>query len=126
MHRSSLFLQTFFNFYPTGQNPECYRTYEAIELASIPIIEDVTTKSCNNTSPLNGVSAPYKLLKRYGAPVYYVRNLDEIPRVLDEYRSHSLEERIRIRIRLLEWNQAFKAKMKELFVEILSLLFDLC
>lgn len=110
---------------PVGMNSECYRTYEAIELGSIPIIENrLTSPNCNNSSPVDGVRAPYKLLKRYNAPVYYVSELEEIHQVIDDFRKLSPEERVQMRTRLMNWNQEFKTTLKSLFIEKVKLLFS--
>uniref|UniRef100_H2Z1K1 Uncharacterized protein n=1 Tax=Ciona savignyi TaxID=51511 RepID=H2Z1K1_CIOSA len=35
---------------PVGKNAECYRTYEALEFGSIPVIEDKVPETCQNSN----------------------------------------------------------------------------
>ena len=85
----------------------------------------MTSSTCNNTSSLDGVSAPYKLLKRYNAPVYFVKDLQQVYGILDDFRKLSTKEKVKLRTRLLEWNEKFKRSMKDLFIDKVTSLFDL-
>ena len=100
---------------PAGRNSECYRTYEAIELGSIPVVEDVSVpESCNNSSDFS--YSPYKILKKYKAPIIYVKNwTNELPQILHQY--NVISDVIDLRNNLRHWYAVFKEEMKDLFVD---------
>ncbi|XP_022659656.1 UDP-D-xylose:ribitol-5-phosphate beta1,4-xylosyltransferase-like isoform X2 [Varroa destructor] len=81
---------------PVGFNAECYRIYEALALGSVPVIEDKTTPGLCQSPPL-------RLLKKYRAPVIYVKDwATDLPRILGQEAALSLKEKIERRVALVE------------------------
>nr|XP_002130888.1 ribitol-5-phosphate xylosyltransferase 1 isoform X1 [Ciona intestinalis] len=104
---------------PVGKNSECYRTYEALEYGSIPVIENqVQPNSCEGTK-----LAPYSLLKQHSAPVLYVQNWKQLKSVIDTFSTFTLKEKIEKRRTLMKWYQDFKLAMKNSFLQNMYNLF---
>ena len=102
---------------PVGINTECYRIYEAMSLGSIPVIEDVMTSgNCGAKNERTSL----RLLKKYGAPVVYVKNWSELQKVLMKERELSQVEKVRRRTDILHWYKKFKAKMQEVFLHAIQ------
>ena len=125
-------LQSDLTLCPVGQNTECYRIYEACELGSIPVVEDIVVDaSCDVPSdPLllrnvtsNGtlpVSVPLRLLKRYNAPFIFVKSWDELPGIIRHELRLFLPEIVQRRKRLVKWYEHFKQEIREHFLDVLN------
>lgn len=109
---------------PVGMNSECYRTFEAMEMGSIPVIEDVLTEgTCGNyeeDSKQVNYTPPYRLLKRYNAPVLYIQNWEkELPAIVKRFADMPLRVKFHYRINLIRWYVDFKNAMKEKFISVI-------
>lgn len=94
---------------PVGINSESYRIYEAMSYGSVPILEDIMTPGkCEQRHP-----SPFSLLKKYKAPVLYVKSWHELPRLFLKEELLSLKEVIDRRKRILEWYEMFRYTMRE-------------
>ncbi|XP_039262920.2 ribitol-5-phosphate xylosyltransferase 1-like [Styela clava] len=106
---------------PAGRNSECYRTYEAMELGSIPVIEDVVSEGTCDYNENKNYSSPYRLLKKYGAPVIFVKNWEnELPNIVQEFQEMTHRAKVRSRINLIRWYVDFKKAMRDKFLHIVS------
>lgn len=97
---------------PVGKNTECYRIYEALSLGSVPVVEDVVTPGNCDSSLIS----PLRLLKKYEAPLIYVKNWHELPFLLQHEAQLTLEEKVERRIHIAEWYKSFKINIAKHFV----------
>lgn len=103
---------------PVGKNPECYRIYEAMTYGSLPVVEDRATSSRCATAEDGG---PFRLLKRRGAPIVYVRNWTlELPALLESENKLSVQQKVERRLRLVRWYEGFKRAVKEELIQIVG------
>jgi len=100
---------------PVGKNTECYRIYEALALGSVPVVEDVLTPG--------RCVAPLRLLKRYNAPLLYVKSWSELPALLEAESKLSLMDRVKRRQVVVEWYEKFKLQLRDLFLNSLRKVF---
>ncbi|CAH1392920.1 unnamed protein product [Nezara viridula] len=100
-----------FTLNPVGENTECYRIYEAVELGSIPIVED-------NMTPGLCVSS-LRLLKKFNPPFVFVKNWKNLHEVL-QTDNLNLENIIEQRVKLLLWYNIFKKNIVTYFLNILK------
>lgn len=107
---------------PAAINPECSRTYDAIALGSLPIIEDVSMPTtCNSTK-----KAPYALLKQHKAPVIFVKDWSqELPDILVDFESLTLAQKSRRRLDLMRWYKIFKLDLQKHFISVITQKFEL-
>ena len=64
-------------------------------------------------------AAPLRLLKRYGAPVIFVKDwATELPGILERERSLTLKDKIKRRQGMLKWYAGFKRKLRDHFVTV--------
>lgn len=105
---------------PVGKNSECYRTYEAMELGSIPVVEDVMTEgSCAMINQT--FRSPYRLLKEYNIPIIYLKDWKkELPEIVEKFKAMKQETKVRLRINLIRWYVDFKAAMLDKFLTIVE------
>ncbi|XP_067929987.1 ribitol-5-phosphate xylosyltransferase 1-like [Watersipora subatra] len=89
---------------PLGLNAESYRIYEALSVGSVPIIEDAVMGS-------NCSSTPYRLLRRHKAPVVFVKDWSELPKVLANEKKLSIAAKERRREKMLNWYQKFRSTL---------------
>nr|CAD7456783.1 unnamed protein product [Timema tahoe] len=102
---------------PVGMNTECYRIYEAMSLGSVPVVEEVVTPGhCDH----NSFNSPLRLLKEYGAPVYYIKDWRGLPTLIQHDAQLTLEEKIERRISVIQWYKGFKDTMKRKFVGVVK------
>ena len=107
-----------FTLCPVGINSESYRIYESMSYGSIPILEDITTPgSCDS-------EGPYKLLKKYEAPVIYLKDWSELKSILKK-GTWSDRKILDLRRRVLDWYEVFKYKIREEFLEVVSTKFEI-
>lgn len=108
-----ILLNSDFTLSPVGMNTECYRTYEAFELGSIPIVEDVVT---NGNCDKSAVS-PYRFLKKYKPPIHFIKSWDkDLPPLLKSLALLSDDEILELRMNLVNWYKKFKEEMKQYFL----------
>ncbi|KAG7155632.1 Ribitol-5-phosphate xylosyltransferase 1-like, partial [Homarus americanus] len=106
-------LQSDLSLCPAGMNTETYRVYEALSAGSTPIIEDVATKGqCD--------SQPWRLLKRHGPPVIWVKTWEQLPKILAKERRYSKQYKALRRLRVSQWYEWFKLKMRDRFISIVT------
>ena len=106
-----------FTLCPVGINSESYRIYESMSFGSIPILEDITTPgSCDS-------KGPYKLLKKYKAPVIYLKDWSELKTIFKEGTWND-KKIVDLRKQILEWYEVFKYKIREEFLEVVSSKFE--
>lgn len=99
---------------PVGVNSESYRIYEAMSYGSVPVLEDVMTPGrCGRNA-----GAPYSLLKKYKAPVIFIKQWTELPRLLKHEKSLLMSELIERRKKILDWYDMFRYKMREDFLTV--------
>ena len=108
---------------------KCYRTVEALEFGSIPIIGDeVVAPSCQVAGKVPGLentTSPYRLFKLYSAPVFWVKNWNEdLPRVITEWEALEDGEKVRRRTAVFEWYVEFKKKLKLQFTREVERFFE--
>ena len=125
-------LQSDLTLCPVGANTECYRIYEACELGSVPVVEDIVVDAgCNVPSDQlllrnvasNGtphVSVPLRLLKLYNAPFIFVKNWNELPDIIRHELRLFLPDIVQRRKRLVKWYEHFKQKIREHFLDVLD------
>ena len=104
---------------PVGQNPECYRIYEALSLGSLPVVEDVLTPGNCGKSVISS-NVPLRILKEEKAPLIYIKNWRDLRSVLSNEMKLSIEEKIKRRKELMLWYENFKSKMREHFIHVLQ------
>lgn len=113
----NILLQSDLTLSPVGKNAECYRIYEACALGSVPIVEDVTTEGdCSRD--------PFRLLKKLGAPFIFVKDWNELPKIMEEEMKMSVEEIVQRRRRLVAWYETFKDHVKDILLEKLHGIFE--
>ncbi|XP_045604782.2 ribitol-5-phosphate xylosyltransferase 1 isoform X3 [Procambarus clarkii] len=106
-------LQSDLTLCPSGMNAETYRVYEALSAGSTPIIEDVSTEGhCD--------SNPWRLLKRHGPPVIWIKSWDQLPKILSKERRYSKQYKALRRLRVSQWYEWFKLKMRDRFISIVT------
>ncbi len=97
-------------------NSETYRIYEAMAYGSVPVLEDLMTSGhCGQDA-----SAPFRLLKKYNAPVIFVKDWDELPAILQKEKERTDSEIRERRRNVFKWYNFFKEQMRELFVDVLD------
>ncbi|KAF4528668.1 hypothetical protein B566_EDAN017807 [Ephemera danica] len=97
---------------PVGVNTECYRIYEALSMGSVPVIEDkVTVGRCDRTSPL-------RLLKKYHAPLLYLKDWSQLPWILHQDSLMPYSEKVARRKTIVVWYKKFKISMSTVFTNI--------
>ena len=110
---------------PVGFNSESYRIYEAMSYGSIPVIEDVMTEGqCSGDLNNDLYKAPFRLLKKYNAPVIFVKNWTELFTIIEAESKMSLNEKVRRREDILRWYEGFRSKMRDVFLDILNSKFE--
>ncbi|XP_022081604.1 transmembrane protein 5-like isoform X2 [Acanthaster planci] len=95
---------------PVGMNTESYRIYEACSYGSVPVIEDMKT-------PGTCASKPLRLLKQYRAPFIFVRDWNQLPKILDKESRKTPQEISKRREDLLKWYKNFRAELKQEFLK---------
>jgi len=111
---------------PLGTAAECYRTFEALELGSIPIIDDNVKDSCKPSSipGYENITSPYMLLKYYKAPLKFVRNWKEdFKEIFEKFYNLSVEEKINERLKVAAWYLNFKLSLRKKFINDIKTLF---
>ncbi|KAL5014767.1 hypothetical protein ScPMuIL_009037, partial [Solemya velum] len=104
---------------PVGQNPECYRIYEAMSYGSLPVIEDnMTPGNCGISKISNMV--PLRLLKEEKAPVIYIKDWKDLAGILSKEMSLSHEEKVQRRKNIVQWYENFKSGMRDRLVNVLQ------
>jgi hypothetical protein len=106
---------------PIGMNHECYRIYEAMQMGSLPVLEERLSHVRGKKSACDESSA-YRLLKRHNAPVLFVSNwTSQLPSLIErEVNQVSKQVKVDRRERLLSWYRDFKLKMRENFVRVVN------
>ncbi|XP_068242067.1 ribitol-5-phosphate xylosyltransferase 1-like isoform X1 [Palaemon carinicauda] len=106
-------LQSDLTLCPAGMNTETYRVYEALSAGSTPVIEDVTTPgSCD--------AKPWRLLKKHGPPVIWVKSWEQLPKILAKEKRYSKQYKALRRLRVSQWYEWFKLKMRDRFISIVT------
>ncbi|XP_065656857.1 ribitol-5-phosphate xylosyltransferase 1 [Hydra vulgaris] len=106
---------------PVGFNSESYRIYEAMSYGSVPIIEDVMTHGqCSKDFSSDKHGAPFRLLKKYNAPVMYVHDWSELLSIIELESKMPHVEKVKRREAILQWYEKFRSKMRDVFLEVLS------
>ncbi|XP_071530198.1 ribitol-5-phosphate xylosyltransferase 1-like isoform X2 [Panulirus ornatus] len=106
-------LQSDLTLCPAGMNTETYRVYEALSAGSTPVIEDVATRGhCDNN--------PWRLMKRHGPPVIWVKTWNQLPRILGKERRYSKQYKALRRLRVSQWYEWFKLKMRDQFISVVT------
>ena len=83
---------------------------------SIPIIEDVMTPGfCSREA-----KSPLRLLKKYKAPVIYVKSWKELIDLMDKEQDRPVEDIYQRRRKMLTWYDTFKDKMKDQFINVIK------
>ena len=97
---------------PVGINSESYRIYEALSYGSVPVLEDIMTPGQCGKDKIDR-NPPYLLLKKYKAPVIYIKDWHELPDLLQKEDLLSHRDVIRRRKKILDWYELFRYKMRE-------------
>ena len=106
---------------PVGKNTECYRIYEAISLGSVPVVEDVMTPGrCGKSVAENSKQIPLRILKKFNAPVIYVKDWKELPQIITKEKMLSEQFVLKRRQNLLMWYQKFKYELRNMFLKQLK------
>ena len=106
---------------PVGINSECYRIYESISMGSVPVIENIMTPGlCGNDPGGILAPAPLRLLKTLNAPVIYINDWSELPNLITKELNMSLQEKIKRRIKLVQWYENFKIFFKEQLLSVIK------
>ena len=104
---------------PIGMNHECYRIYEAMQMGSLPVLEERLSHVKGKKSSCDQSSA-YRLLKRHGAPVLFVSNWTrELPSLIQRELQLSQQHKILRRKQLVSWYRDFKVKMRDTLLRVL-------
>lgn len=101
---------------PVGMNTECYRIYEACSYGSVPVIEDVVTPGNCRLDTMS----PLHLLKKYKAPFIYIKEWQELPKILENEKQLTHKEIVERRQKILFWYKSFKEALRDQFVDILQ------
>ena len=106
---------------PVGINSECYRIYESISMGSVPVVENIMTPGLCGDDP-GGIlaPAPLRLLKTLNAPVIYINDWSELPNLITKELNMSLQEKIKRRIKLVQWYENFKIFFKEQLLSVIK------
>ncbi|KFM72355.1 Transmembrane protein 5, partial [Stegodyphus mimosarum] len=105
---------------PVGMNTECYRIYEAMSFGSVPVVENVMTPGkCGDSSSVVAPS-PLRLLKSFNAPIIYINDWSELPGLIAKELKMSLADKIRRRIRIVQWYENFKLHLREQLLSVLK------
>jgi len=102
-----------------GQNPECYRIYEAMACGSVPVVEDRSTADTCGTN-IDSRRKVLTLLKRHQAPVIYVSDWKQLPSILQRERLMTRSQILSRRRDLVRWYANFRRKMRNLFVSVID------
>lgn len=106
-------LQSDLTLCPVGMNSETYRVYEALAAGSTPVIEDVQTKGhCD--------SKAWRLLKKHGPPVIWIKSWEQLPKILAKEKRYSKQYKALRRLRVSQWYEWFKLKMRDRFISIVT------
>ncbi|KAK7084249.1 Ribitol-5-phosphate xylosyltransferase 1 [Halocaridina rubra] len=106
-------LQSDLTLCPVGKNAETYRVYEALSAGSTPVIEDISTKgNCDNNA--------WRLLKKHGPPVIWIKAWEQLPKILSKERRYSKQYKALRRLRVSQWYEWFKLKMRDKFISIIT------
>ena len=106
---------------PVGQNAECYRIYEAMSCGSVPVIEDQpAANSCGVTTSDRSRRTLLTLLRRHEAPVIFVSDWNQLPRLLDNERRLTQRHIVERRKKLVQWHRKFRRKMADIFVQVVQ------
>ncbi|GBL72956.1 Ribitol-5-phosphate xylosyltransferase 1 [Araneus ventricosus] len=105
---------------PVGMNTECYRIYEAMAFGSVPVVEDVMTPGICDDSKVLSASAPLRLLKSYNAPIIYIKDWVELPDLISQELRMPLEDKIKRRIKIVQWYENFKIHLRENLLSVLK------
>lgn len=101
---------------PAGMNTECYRIYEAMSLGSVPVVENnLTPGVCDSKHP-----SPLRLLKRYKAPVIWIKDWHDLGKILELESKLTHREIVKRRINIVRWYKNFKNSMKNLFIQVIK------
>lgn len=101
-------------------NHECYRIYESLSYLSMPIIEENLDHVKGRRSNCDQESA-YRLLKEFNAPVKFVHNwTKDLDDVLVNELNLKPEQRLDRRIKISNWYDSFKNKMKERLFKLIK------
>lgn len=101
---------------PVGMNTECYRIYEACSYGSVPVIEDVVTPGNCRLDTMS----PLHLLKKYKAPFIYIKEWQELPKILENEKQLTHKEIVERRQKILFWYKSFKEALRDQFVDTLQ------
>ncbi len=97
---------------PRGMAAECYRTFEALELGSIPVVSNMVEKPCQDTRFPAGLRPPNRVFKLHQAPVYYVNDWErDLPAIVAAWEALSDVEKAEKRREVHDWYVKFKADM---------------
>lgn len=108
---------------PVGMNSECYRIYEAMAYGSVPVVEDVITPgncASSKTSAFKNILPPFRLLKSLNAPIIFVKNWSELPKILKQEKSLSQDEKSARRIKVVQWYENFKTHQREQLIYLMK------
>ncbi|XP_055336316.1 ribitol-5-phosphate xylosyltransferase 1-like isoform X1 [Paramacrobiotus metropolitanus] len=97
---------------PLGMNAECYRIYEALSVGALPIVEDQKSPGM--------CDSPYRLLKEFNVPAYFVADWDELETTLEYLASLSEEELLHQRHKIIRWYAKFLQQMRDRFVNVIK------
>ncbi|XP_015928548.1 ribitol-5-phosphate xylosyltransferase 1 [Parasteatoda tepidariorum] len=100
---------------PVGMNSECYRIYEAMAFGSIPVVENVMTPGM-----CGGPKSPLRLLKAFNAPLIYINDWSELPYLISQELRMTLEEKVKRRIKIIEWYENFKLHLRNQLISIIK------
>lgn len=79
-----------------------------------------------NTPSISLQNPPLRLLKKYKAPVIYIKDwTTDFPRILGQEAALNLKEKIERRVALVEWYEGFKLEMRKQLVEVTKRKFGL-
>jgi len=105
---------------PAGKNVECYRIYEAMDVGSVPVIEDASVTGSCGTATSDNHRQVLRLLKQHEAPVMYISDWRQLPAILQREQQLSRADIIARRINVIQWYQKFRRKMRDTFVHVIS------
>ncbi|GFQ86209.1 ribitol-5-phosphate xylosyltransferase 1 [Trichonephila clavata] len=106
---------------PVGMNSECYRIYEAISFGSVPVVENVMTPGiCSASKTHMAPPPPLRLLKTFKAPLIFVNDWSELPKIIAKELKMSLEEKIERRLKLIQWYESFKLLLRDNLLSVLK------
>ena len=109
-----------FTLCPAGKNPEQYRIWEAMMAGSIPIIEDPTvsmTPSMHSAYAASFRCTPldvHRVLKKYKAPVIFIKDWRELPSLLNGMGEKEVAEKRR---EIKRWFRELKVELRRELLE---------